>query len=132
MGTYTGLRGSVTLKDNVADAVKAYKELEQKSSEPYIELWEYVREVTGLDLQGFDEDYRADFIPFGAVCYMPEDWVYGNEIEGNVLTFTCSLKNYTGTIGKFIDILPVIATAWNLEELHEEASEPVFYVSKGE
>ena len=132
MGTYTGLRGSVTLKANVADAVKAYKELEQNPSDRYIELWEYVREVTVLDLQGFDEDYRADYIPFGAVCYMPEDCVYGNEIEGNVLTFTCSLKNYTGTIGKFIDILPVIATEWNLEKLHEEASEPVFYVSKGE
>jgi hypothetical protein len=63
---------------------------------------------------------------------MPVDWVYGNDIEGNVLTFTCSLKNYTGTIGKFIDILPVIATEWNLEKLHEEASEPELYVSKGE
>jgi hypothetical protein len=51
----------------------------------------------------FLQDSRQTFIPYGGICYL--DWDYENEYdeESNTLQFSCSLKNYNNTIGKFIE-----------------------------
>ncbi len=126
MGQYTGLRGSVTFKESVADVMKEHmnsEELWQNCG-----LWTYVAEKTGLDLKDYQQDARCEFIPKGMVCYMPEDW-HDNDYYwiGSTLFFTCSLKNYTGTIEQFVDILPIIAVSWDLESLYEEDSESTKY-----
>jgi hypothetical protein len=123
MGMYTGLRGSVTFKESIADVMKEHMNTEtlwQNCS-----LWVYVVDQTGLDLKDYQQDARCDFIPKGMVSYMPNDWS-DNDFYwvGNTLFFTCSLKNYTGTIEHFISILPIVAVSWDLEELYEEDSEP--------
>ena len=114
MGMYTGLRGRILLKDNKLTSVLIEKGFQ----------WEEVASVY------FDETIsawasvgRCNFIPNGAVCYMPANWSEGWSVEGNVLSFTCSLKNYNNEIEIFITyVLPHIAEAWNLEKLYEESA----------
>lgn len=108
MGMYTGLRGTIVLNDlGVRVAVSDFN-------------WESFTNVK--QLVDFSEDNRAYFIPNGVHCYMPEEW--GDSfvnVHGSVMHFSCSLKNYTGTIEKFIqNVLPVIADEWVLESLYEE------------
>lgn len=129
MGMYTGLRGKVTLTEDVVTFMREYYESDVLWK-IYDSVWEYVKVQTGLDLKGFESDYRCGYIPSGAVCYMPEEWGDNDWMfAGNTLYFTCSLKNYTGTIQKFIDILPIIAIDWDLEKLYEEDTESTFYKS---
>ena len=128
MGMYTGLRGSVTFKESIADVMKEYYDFADEDY--YDSVWEYIKVQTGLDLKGFESDYRCGYIPTGEVCYMPDEWGDNDwQFAGSTLYFTCSLKNYTGTIEKFIDILPIIAVSWDLEKLYEEDSESTFYKS---
>ena len=123
MGMYTGLRGSITFKNE-------YKENIRK-------LGAYIGDTRGTwsslglpetpEIKEFVNKSRAMFIPFGMVCYMPECW--GDQYfdycdKENSINFTCSLKNYEGEINAFIKMLPQIATSWELEELYEEDSSP--------
>ena len=61
-----------------------------------------------------------------------DDDLHDYNEELNTLHFSCSLKNYNNTIGKFIDFLPQIADKWNLESLYEECepSESTHYSNK--
>lgn len=128
MGMYTGLRGSVTFKESIAGVMKEHMNIEALWQN--CDLWAYVVDQTGLDLKDYQQDARCDFIPKGMVCYMPDEWGDNDwQFTGSTLYFTCSLKNYTGTIEKFIDILPIIAVSWDLEKLYEEGSESTFYKS---
>lgn len=115
---YTGLRGKVVLKE---DYVAKFKD--SLDSDNYFD-WESILPS--------DNEYcsfsRNSFIPFGAVCYMPEDWDSQVEFEGNTLKFCCSLKNYSSTIDVFIKkCLPEIADSWELEELYEENETSTIY-----
>ncbi len=47
---------------------------------------------------------RANFIPFGTI-----DTKVLPTFDGKTLRFHCSLKNYDGTIGKFLELLPTFA-----------------------
>lgn len=125
MGMYTGLRGKVILKEDVAKLFKQYGNCEGS--------WKYVSEYyPSAKLEVFADDQRQWAIPWGASCYMPDDWGDFTELKGNELSFACSVKNYTGTISKFLDALPDIAISWELEELYEEFTEVTFHVFKGE
>ena len=65
-------------------------------------------------------------IPFGAVCYMPDDWENSWDIEDGVWSVCCSLKNYESEIQTFlIDVLPYLVSGpVEVEYLYEESSEP--------
>ena len=116
MGMYTGLRGTVELKQNVAEALTSY----WYDDNGRYSVWQYIGAKTGCaETLAFSQDYRSSFIPHGVVCYMPDDWAHECELVGNTLTICCSLKNYDNTIGKFLELLPSIATAWELEKLRE-------------
>jgi hypothetical protein len=133
MGMYTGLRGQVVLKKEVAELMKTWymSDIPSNIEEQYdYSVWKFV--AVSLDnkhILEFSEDFRAGFIPNGAVCYMPTDWENQLDFVGDTLFFCCSLKNYTGTIDQFIDLLPHIALQWDLEELYEEDSESTFHKS---
>jgi hypothetical protein len=133
MGMYTGLRGQVVLKKEVAELMKTWymSDIPSNVEEQYdYSVWKFV----GVNLDNkhileFSEDFRATLIPNGAVCYMPIDWENQLDFIEDTLFFCCSLKNYTGTIDKFVDLLPHIALQWDLDELYEEDSESVFHKS---
>lgn len=131
MGMYTGLRGKVKLKPEVAELMEEWNSEERPSefSEIYEHsVWIYIAVQLGNNkILTFSEDSRSDFIPYGRVCYMPDDWIADYEITGCMWEFCCSLKNYNGTIQAFIELLPEIAVAWDLEERYEEWYESVFH-----
>lgn len=125
---YTGLRGSVTFKKGVAELVDEWW---QYYACEYSNLWHFLNAKGWKyvpEFYVFADDVRSSYIPFGAVCYMPDDWEEHDSamLDGATLMFTCSLKNYTGTIQKFIECLPHIADSWDLESRYEEG-ESVFY-----
>lgn len=122
MGMYTGLRGTVVVKPEYVSKIAKL----------------IVDDVGWEDILPSDNKYnnysRNSFIPFGAVCYMPSDWEYKVDFKNNELTFCCSLKDYNSTIKQFLThCLPEIAESWELEELHEEDSQPTIHTNiKGE
>lgn len=120
MGMYTGLRGTVIIKEQYRGRMesmingdgdpswaKSFGDIDE----------EFIQQYIGLD--------RADFIPHGAVCYMPEFWCdndggCGFDENLGIFTFNCSLKNYSDEIGSFLRMLRVIADNWEIQELYEE------------
>ena len=70
--------------------------------------------------------FRSSFIPYGALCYMPNEWDEEPVSYNNGEWFLCcSLKDYENTICYFITkVLPIIADSWDLEELYEEDGNP--------
>lgn len=113
MGMYTGLRGRIELKDNELTKVILEKDFE----------WNEIR-IAYFDniMSAWANVGRCRFIPFGAVCYMPDSWGdWFKKVEGNTLTFCCSLKDYENEIGTFVTkVLPHIAEDWVLESFYEE------------
>lgn len=139
MGMYTGLRVKVTVKAEYRQMIKAINE--------------------GADWNDFEEQFpfltaytkqpRAEFIPRGALSYMPSSWQAGEypnqvatdgferniDIETGYWTFQCSLKNYENEIQQFFkEVLPeIISEAEHIEYLYEEWETSVMYgFSNGE
>ena len=119
MGTYVGIRGTIKLlchhkvhfSSNLSDDVSV--------------LWDGII----LSNTAFMDDYRCASIPHGTIHDMPDEWEDNwdwNEKTG-VITFSCSLKNYTNTIEKFIEVLPEFASAWKLETHHSETGISEFH-----
>lgn len=132
MGMYTGLRGKVKLKPEVEDLMCYWLYAEDNTCEEYnYAMWLFIgNKLDNVKILNFNDDSRSSFIPNGQVCYMPDDWQNENSIAlGDTWNFCCSLKNYTNTIQKFIDLLPEIAVSWDLEERYEEWDESVFHKS---
>lgn len=129
MGMYTGLRGNITFKEEVANVLKEYFQSSVKIEENH---WQYLVNQLGIDLNGFENYSRSSFIPRGFVCYMPSDWD-GDQFYfiDNTMFFVCALKDYDSTIAEFVSILPRIAHHWELEEQYEETdiADPVFHRS---
>lgn len=119
MGMYTGLRGKVVLNDLGV-------QLSQTGFEWSSSLNDLVAKF------GLSDD-RSCFIPYGALCYMPDEW--GEQLSaviGSTWSFSCSLKNYDSTIKRFIDeVLPLIAVSWQLETLYEEDDTPTSIINEG-
>lgn len=114
MGMYTGLRGKIVLKDNELSKVIIEKDFD----------WGAIRNsYYDQTISAWANVGRCNFIPFGAVCYMPDSWGdWFQTVDGLTLTFCCSLKNYEQEIQTFIDkVLPEIAGDWALESLYEES-----------
>lgn len=130
---YSGLRGTVKLKPEVAELMQEWMSDDRTSefSKMYDHnIWTYIAIQTDNDnVLDFSKDGRSDFIPYGQVCYMPDGWYNRNTLSCRTWMFCCSLKNYNGTIDTFIELLPEIATAWDLEELYEEDNLPSIHKS---
>lgn len=73
--------------------------------------------------------WRADFIPFGALAYMPwDDDDPECSFKDGFWVFQCSLKNYEGEIEYFVEtvlsrIVDVRHVLYSLYEENEEPSE---------
>ena len=110
MGMYTGLRFKGTVK----------KEFRDKFED--IAMYGNWEESNDIVFSTFGENYRAQFIPRGTLCYMPKEWEiesidgkYTIDTDGFNRTydketgrwsFQCSLKNYERTIEDFLDMVP--------------------------
>ena len=119
MGMYTGLRGSITFKQSVAQV------LQEVGFD-----WQVIAYHTQSEAaKAFASKGRSGFIPRGALCYMPSDWdsIVDEWIDEATYSFACSLKNYDGEIEAFLQMLPDIADYWELEELYEEAESPIVH-----
>lgn len=120
MGDYTGLRGNIKLKAEYVYHI-------DKMMADYQYTWKHFLPDF---CNGFSNDSRSSFIPFGAICYLPWD-VVDLRIEDDIMYFACTLKNYNGTIYNFINyVLPEIGIEWELEELFENDDEPTIHVKK--
>jgi hypothetical protein len=119
MGMYTGLKGAITFKPDVAGVLKEW-------NFDWGELAYYLRSDT---IKTFSNKTRCHWIPKGALSYMPSDWdeVVNEWIDDTTYSFACSLKNYEQEIAAFIGILPEIADYWELEELYEESEQPTIH-----
>ena len=113
MGMYTELRGTVVFKTEDIAKAFAYGKVE-----PDWNQWLAVSAlVDSQDVKDFIHYSRSTWIPNGDVDYQ----------EGCVVQFTTELKNYDGTIGKFLDLIPEIADNWILEKRYEECSRYTLY-----
>ncbi len=115
MGMYTGLRFEARLKPIVADAMRLV--------EGGDDFWESLSRIIPISNDWLNTA-RKNFIPFGSVNYMPDDWtllgpVYPTENTWNVC---CSLKNYEGEIERFLrEVLPyLISESCRVEYRYEE------------
>ena len=105
MGMYTELRGTIVFKDELTANLFTNTACDSVWNALYLESGEYV--LRELDLYS-----RSHWIPHSGqgVSYS----------SGKIVQFHCELKNYDKTIQKFLEILPVIADNWMLEEKYEE------------
>ena len=122
MGMYTGLKGSFVVKEELRGKFLAMLNGYYNADRYSFSSWYQV-----LGDHPWLQVRRNEFIPFGALSYMPEAWDDVDR-EYNFTTgefkFACSLKNYEGEIGIFLTtVLPEIADTWYLEELYEEDDE---------
>jgi len=122
---YTGLRFKAKLSDRGREALEVM--MARRRSSPEEDSW--AGEVQAiLDLpKVWLEDYRPNFIPYGAVCVGGDDWEHINHVDDDGHWHVCcSLKNYTETIEKFLEhVLPkMISEPCVAESLYEEDHEP--------
>lgn len=137
MGMYTGLRCKVKVKKEYIEDVGVLM---------YTHDWNNCKHDI---LKEYAKVSRANFIPFGALCYMPDEWEYETVEDGLTISnatdgfdtkldkrtgewsFQCSLKNYDSTIEKFIITLSLIVDEiYHLEKLYEEDEESILYELK--
>lgn len=115
MGMYTGLRFIGTVKSRF------------RTNFENIAFYGDWENSTDMVLSGFGSESRAHMIPCGALAYMPDEW----DTEGKFAryydpttgrwAFQCSLKNYSDTIEKFLDIVPYFCeSVEHCEYLYEE------------
>ncbi len=125
MGMYTGLRARLTIKEEFRPVIE-----DLMTSRDLDYSWE---NVAGKYPQyEFLRDWsmvgRCDFIPFGALAYMPWDDAdpeWQRSFKDGMWVFQCSLKNYQGEIQAFVEIvLPhIVEICHELYSLYEENDE---------
>lgn len=114
MGMYTGLRCKVKIKEEYREDIQSVMD----------KSWE---ECKHKELKMFSKDRRSSFIPYGSLCYMPDEWDYDSrfslyfDVYTGEWNFQCSLKNYDSTIEIFMKLLELIASdVYYLETYYEE------------
>lgn len=115
MGMYTGLKVTAKIKQEFVEELRKVlsSDIDYAWKNVDLERFPFVEKYANL--------YRSDFIPFGAVCYMPSDWDKENSFENGVWKFCCSLKNYDGEIEIFLKEVLVEICEWaKIERLYEE------------
>lgn len=137
MGMYTGLRAKVIIKKEYRDIINQLMNEGKR--------WENLRNAPEF-VETYSRYSRANFVPFGALCYMPDSWekapynqwnegvaTQGFEASFNNETgywsFQCSLKNYDKTIEYFFEnvLSEIIENVIHLEYFYEEWENSAFY-----
>lgn len=136
MGMYTGLRVDVTLHERfvplIEEVMRGFEDEELNDSEPWeraaakfpefkwVEEWSHVG--------------RCNFIPFGALAYMPwEDldpyWGERRLTADRRWIFQCSLKNYSYEIQEFLDCVlsRITEKTHEVYYLYEEDDKPTHW-----
>lgn len=113
MGMYTGLKCKVKIKEEYREDIQSVMD----STEWYL--------CKHKELKDFSKVSRSLMIPFGASCYMPDEWEDNNFDfyfnDDGIWNFQCALKNYDSTIEIFIKLLELIASeVYHLETFYEE------------
>lgn len=123
---YTGIRIKVTVKEKYRSMVRDINDGEEWLA--FAEQFPFLRD--------YAKQSRAEFIPGGALCYMPNDWEIGEspmqsaadgfdrsfDMATGKWAFQCSLKNYNEEIEQFFrEVLPeLISEAAHIEYYYEE------------
>ncbi len=125
MGHYTGLRVKARIKPEY-DSLIGY--LHWCEPIPEQSRWERATLISDRYFPDWIKFDRCDSIPFGYLCYMPDD--FGETDEGEKLydpntriwQFACSLQNKNREIQYFVEnVLKVIAEEiFYCESLYEE------------
>ena len=120
---YTGLRAKVVVKLEYHKAITLLYGV-RTAPGGGLNCWKTVAEWFPF-FQSWGEVGRASFIPFGVMCYMPEEWGETRskfDRSTGVWEFHCSLKNYEGEIEKFLsEILSEISESVEFcQTLYEE------------
>jgi hypothetical protein len=112
MGDYTGLRFAAKLKPQ---AIPIIQLLNDDRPNQHGSTWASVAQAFPLpELLAWQQVHRCDFIPFGGICYLPDEWddqsADGNSLlDGDVWRVVCSLKNYNNEIECFmLGVLPIL------------------------
>ena len=124
---YTSLRFKVTIKPGfrqiMEEIINTDKHLEWGVYEgtPFTKEW---KEYSG-----------SGFIPWGCVCYMPDEWGnYANKYDKQtgIWEVVCSLKNYNDTIEYFLEnvLAKIIEYFDYIEALYEEEDTPYISIKK--
>lgn len=120
---YTGLRFEAKLKPFVADAMS----LIISDDNRYSEFWSSLAGIISIDPNWLKVG-RRDFIPYGGLSYMPDDWNWSNDIGYATQKWSvcCSLKNYEGEIETFLElVMPFLIEDYcEVEVLYEEWDKP--------
>ena len=117
MGMYTGLKVTAKIKKEFVE------ELNKVLSSDMDYVWKSVDSKRFPFVEKYANLSRSRDIPFGNVCYMPDDWENKNSFENGVWKFCCALKNYEGEIEIFLKEVLVEICEWaKIEKLYEEES----------
>lgn len=126
MGMYTGLRAKLSIKEEFWPVIEELMKFDAAESE-----WGRVAEM--FPQYPFLAEWagagRCDFIPFGALCYMPwedTDPEWQRSFKDGLWVFQCSVKNYEDEIEFFVEtVLPhIVEACYELYSLYEENEEP--------
>lgn len=126
MGMYTGLRIKVTVKEEYRLMIEDINDGAR---------WrDYVIDFPFLS--DYSQQGKAEFIPSGMLCYMPNSWEEGKfpnqlptdgfdrniDMQTGEWTFQCSLKNYNSEIEQFLNevLVNIIADAKHIEYFYED------------
>jgi hypothetical protein len=136
MGMYTGLRFKGVVKQEFREMIDEINQGAEWSE--FTEQYPFLKEYAKQD--------RAEFIPRGALSYMPNEWEVGKfpsqtpadgfdnsiNMENGYWSFQCSLKNYNGEIQHFLkEVLPeIIDSSDHIEYYYEEWARSKFYELK--
>jgi len=106
MGDYTGVRFTAKLNElgaRVADRL---------DKDPWPSWSDIAADTPELEIPQWSKIGRRDFIPRGAVCYMPPEWGDNTrKVVDGVWDVVCSLKNYGDEIDVFLEeVLPQLIT----------------------
>lgn len=135
MGMYTGLRFKAVIKEKYCEPIKDMIE-NQLSWEDIVNKYPEFSFA-----KKYSEYNRADFIPYGSLAYMPDEWESEKgklEFERRfdettrMLIFQCSLKNYEYTIEKFLKeiVTVIVEDVVHIEYYYEEDKYGYLYTLK--
>jgi hypothetical protein len=126
MDMYTGLRASVVVKPEWRAAIGLLHETE--ADDRWRRVFDSFPAIPGLNK--WVEVWRRDYIPFGDLAYMPEDFSEAEDRESystyefasGKWTFCCSLKNYENEIKIFVEnvLAHIVERVEYCESLYED------------
>lgn len=133
MGMYTGLRFKVIVKEKYRENLNKILNIPQFETENGEQEFSWIH-IPGLPGSKYwSQEPRCNFIPWGAVEYMPDRWEMEEHKCGNS-SFNketgewraiCSLKSYNGEVTKFLTwvLASIVEDVKYVEVLYEEWDE---------